>query len=270
MIWRYFEPLLAPFRKARSSGVKAKNIKGNARVEANRVKGYGKLGKNKAKAAKDKAGQAKGQAGEAGAQGQEMAAQAQVGGAPPGQAAPPPAGGVTQQTAPPAGGAPGAQGSSPASAKPGIAKVGLFRRKHVCEQCSNEVPKDWDHCPHCAQVAAAANKRTQAFMVDVAGAGAGIQMLGWLVPVQGAQRGELYTLAPQSVIGTEPTCTVVLTDPYMSSRHAEIRAENGVWILQDMGSTNGTFVNNNRIDQHELVDNDFVTFGQTLVKFKSL
>jgi pSer/pThr/pTyr-binding forkhead associated (FHA) protein len=37
-----------------------------------------------------------------------------------------------------------------------------------------------------------------------------------------------------------------------------------------MGSTNGTYVNDKRVDKQELVDNDFIKFGQFLVKFKSL
>jgi pSer/pThr/pTyr-binding forkhead associated (FHA) protein len=40
--------------------------------------------------------------------------------------------------------------------------------------------------------------------------------------------------------------------------------------LRDLGSTNGTYVNDRRVDQHELVDNDFVQFGKSLVKFKTL
>jgi pSer/pThr/pTyr-binding forkhead associated (FHA) protein len=56
----------------------------------------------------------------------------------------------------------------------------------------------------------------------------------------------------------------------MSGKHAEIIAEQGLWILRDIGSTNGTYVNNRRIDRHELVDNDFIKFGSAMVKFKSL
>jgi len=56
----------------------------------------------------------------------------------------------------------------------------------------------------------------------------------------------------------------------MSGQHAEIKAENGMWILRDKGSTNGTYVNNRRVDRHELVDNDFIKFGQAMCKFKSL
>jgi pSer/pThr/pTyr-binding forkhead associated (FHA) protein len=102
------------------------------------------------------------------------------------------------------------------------------------------------------------------------GGGGGIQLLGWLVPLQGSQRGELFTLTPHSSMGTDPTCTVVLHDKFMSSKHAEIKAEGGVWVLKDLGSTNGTYVNDKRVDKHELVDNDFIKFGGSLVKFKSL
>ena len=158
---------------------------------------------------------------------------------------------------------------------PPIKIVGFFRRRKVCTQCNTELDKSWDSCPYCAQAAAAqqgpapAPMKTQAFMLDSSGGGS-VQLLGWLVPLKGSQRGELYTLAPRSIVGTDPTCQVVLNDSYMSSQHAEIKAEGGVWILRDMGSTNGTYVNDKRVDQHELVDNDFVKFGQSLVKFKSL
>ena len=56
----------------------------------------------------------------------------------------------------------------------------------------------------------------------------------------------------------------------MSLRHAEIRAEGGAWMLRDLASTNGTYVNDKRIDQHELADNDFVQLGQSVMKFKML
>ena len=112
--------------------------------------------------------------------------------------------------------------------------------------------------------------KTQAFMIDSGGAGPGMQLLGWLVPVQGPQRGELFTLSPASVIGKDPGCTIVLQDGYMSSKHAEIKAEGGIWVLKDLGSTNGTYVNDKRVDKQELVDNDMIMFGKCLVKFKSL
>lgn len=158
---------------------------------------------------------------------------------------------------------------------PAIKVVGFFKKKKVCTQCAQQLDMTWDSCPYCAQAAAAAmpppsagSMKTQAFMIDTGGGS--MQLLGWLVPVQGPQKGELYTLSPTSSIGTDPTSTVVLHDGYMSAHHAEIKAEAGVWVLKDLGSTNGTYVNDNRIDRHELVDNDFIKFGNSLVKFKSL
>jgi pSer/pThr/pTyr-binding forkhead associated (FHA) protein len=101
------------------------------------------------------------------------------------------------------------------------------------------------------------------------GAGSTTGLLGWLVPLKGPHRGELHTLKPQSVIGKDPTCDIVFNDSFLSSRHATIRAQGGNFVLEDH-STNGTFVNDKRVTRQELLDNDFVKFGQTLVKFKCL
>ena len=250
MFLKYLEPIFKPFRAAKNKVIQVKTVKGNIKAEKLRVERYGKHVGGKAKAAQGKLDGAKGQA--AKAQGQAQQVQGQMPGMP---GAPQP-------------------GQAPAiNPNPGVKKVGLFGRKKVCEQCGQELHKSWDSCPYCAQAAqqqAAPAQKTMAFMIDQGGGGPAMQMLGWLVPVKGPQRGELFTLAPMSVVGTDPTCTVVLIDQYMSGQHAEIKAESGVWVLRDLGSTNGTFVNDKRIDQHELVDNDFVKFGQSLVKFKSL
>ncbi len=251
MFFRYLEPILKPFRSARNKVVKVKTVKGNIKMDVKRV---GRMGKNVQNMGKDAAGKVNKVSGQAKqAQGQAQQVQGQMPGMPPG--------------------APAAPGMPPGAINPNpeVKKVGLFGRKKVCTQCGQELHKSWDACPYCAQASqqAAPAQKTMAFMIDTAG-GPAMQMLGWIVPVKGPQRGQLFTLAPVSVVGTEPDCTVVLTDQYMSSKHAEIKAEGGTWVLRDLGSTNGTFVNDKRIDQHELIDNDFVKFGQSLVKFKSL
>ena len=107
--------------------------------------------------------------------------------------------------------------------------------------------------------------RTMAIMAG----GATGAAIGWLVALKGPHRGELITLKPQSVVGKDPACDVVFNDPFMSGRHATIRANNGVFVLEDH-STNGTWVNDKKIKTHELVDSDFVKFGQTILKFKAL
>ena len=152
----------------------------------------------------------------------------------------------------------------------------IFKKK-FCTQCEQQLDKSWDGCPFCAQIAMQAaaapaklqKLKTQALVLDPSGT-AGVQLLGWLVPLQGPNKGELFTLHPVTVIGTTPDCNVCLNDKFMSSKHAEIKAENGMWILRDTGSTNGTYVNNRRVDRHELVDNDFIKFGSAMCKFKAL
>ncbi len=156
-------------------------------------------------------------------------------------------------------------GASGGSERAGIRKEGFFSKKHICNVCNKTLDKTWDACPFCAD---ASQSRTQAFIVDHSGAG--MQLLGWLVPVAGPLKGELFALSPASSVGTDADCHVVLIDPYMSGKHAEINVEAGIWVLKDLGSTNGTFVNDKRIDKRELVDNDFIKFGNSLVKFKSI
>jgi pSer/pThr/pTyr-binding forkhead associated (FHA) protein len=170
-------------------------------------------------------------------------------------------------------------GGMPPMANPPIRTKGwwIFKKK-FCTQCEQQLDKTWDSCPFCVQIAQQAAipqaqrqaMKTQAFVMDSHGGPGSVQLLGWIVPLQGPQRGELFTLQPTTTIGTDPKSTVVLTDKFMSTKHAEIKAENGIWILRDAGSTNGTYVNNRRIDRHELVDNDFIKFGSALLKFKSL
>jgi hypothetical protein len=46
-----------------------------------------------------------------------------------------------------------------------------------------------------------------------------------------------------AILGRAPNCHVVMSDPMVSSRHARVFCHNGTWYAQDMGSSNGTAVN---------------------------
>lgn len=73
-------------------------------------------------------------------------------------------------------------------------------------------------------------------------------VLGHLVVVDSGPSsilpGTRFDLTQQTTIGRGPTNTVQLTDNSISSEHARIWNRNNVWYVQDAGSTNGTWVNN--------------------------
>lgn len=69
-----------------------------------------------------------------------------------------------------------------------------------------------------------------------------------LLVTDGPLTGTLLPLGTATIsIGRSPSATLVLDDPYVSSRHAELRQVDGEWTLVDLGSTNGTFVADERI-----------------------
>ncbi len=70
-----------------------------------------------------------------------------------------------------------------------------------------------------------------------------------LVVTAGPLRGTIVPLGASAVlIGRAPSCTLVLDDDYSSSRHARIYPEDGQWFVEDLGSTNGTFVDRAQIE----------------------
>jgi pSer/pThr/pTyr-binding forkhead associated (FHA) protein len=109
-----------------------------------------------------------------------------------------------------------------------------------------------------------------AFDPATAGSGPVGSAVGWLVPLDGPQTGELFQIKGKCVIGKAPDCDVVLNDPSISGRHVEVICGRGGARLTDLGSTNGTYVNDKRVSNADLVDNDTVRLGRTNFKFKSM
>lgn len=65
----------------------------------------------------------------------------------------------------------------------------------------------------------------------------------------------------QVVIGRDPNSYLPLNHPTVSTRHAMILKQDGALLIRDLGSTNGTFVNGNRISQVPLASGDVIQIG---------
>lgn len=92
-----------------------------------------------------------------------------------------------------------------------------------------------------------------------------------LVVVAGSLRGTSLPLNEGGLlVGRNPECSLVLTDDYASGRHLRIYlGPDGVWYADDLNSTNGTFINNQRIGTgHPLDVGTQIRIGQTVLELQ--
>ncbi len=69
-----------------------------------------------------------------------------------------------------------------------------------------------------------------------------------LVVTEGALTGTTIGLGEQPVtLGRADDSTLVITDDYASSRHARLVPGDGVWLVEDLGSTNGTYLDGAKV-----------------------
>jgi len=82
-----------------------------------------------------------------------------------------------------------------------------------------------------------------------------------LVPVKNDST-EKHPIQGESVmVGRDRTCSIVLSHPAVSRRHAKMTLSGTAWLLEDLQSANGTYVNNTRVDKVKLKAGDVVRFG---------
>jgi hypothetical protein len=63
------------------------------------------------------------------------------------------------------------------------------------------------------------------------------------------------------LVGRHPSCDVVVDAPSVSRRHAQLTHRAGTWVIQDLASTNGTWVNGERVGRTALRAGDILTLG---------
>jgi len=92
-----------------------------------------------------------------------------------------------------------------------------------------------------------------------------------LTITSGPGTGELFELSQATAIsiGRARANDIVLEDVSISGQHCRIRPEDGGFVLHDLKSTNGTFVNDKRVSRHTLSDGDRVQVGETVMQFRN-
>lgn len=80
--------------------------------------------------------------------------------------------------------------------------------------------------------------------------------------------GSVMPVNDELTIGRAAACTLTLDDTYVSQHHARIVHRDGRHLVDDLGSTNGTFVNRERIDAPVMLEpGDRVQIGSTVLEF---
>jgi hypothetical protein len=86
---------------------------------------------------------------------------------------------------------------------------------------------------------------------------------------EGGRPGRTFSLAkPVVTLGRLPESDVVVADAGASRQHARISNANGEYVLTDLGSTNGTLVNDEEVRERVLDDGDRITIGETVLEFR--
>jgi pSer/pThr/pTyr-binding forkhead associated (FHA) protein len=83
----------------------------------------------------------------------------------------------------------------------------------------------------------------------------------------GPNPGKIFLLeGSELIVGRDATCNIVIVDSEISRRHARITAQGSMLLLEDLGSTNGTFINGQRLTgSYQLKGGEMISFGENVV-----
>jgi hypothetical protein len=93
-------------------------------------------------------------------------------------------------------------------------------------------------------------------------------VLGWLVVKAGPDAGRRLDLDEDNAIGRDTRCQITLNDDYVSRQHARVKLESGQFVIYDIGSSTGTFVNGRQVQRLMLYDGAEIRLGNTTMEFK--
>lgn len=85
----------------------------------------------------------------------------------------------------------------------------------------------------------------------------------------GPSKGQQFQINSNNILIGRLEGDVVINDDTISRKHAEIVSSNGQFYIRDINSTNGTFVNNNRVNQSPLLNGDVIRLGNIQMIFNN-
>ncbi|NLI91370.1 MAG: DUF3662 domain-containing protein [Peptococcaceae bacterium] len=90
----------------------------------------------------------------------------------------------------------------------------------------------------------------------------------YLEIIKGNEEGKIFYIdKDEIVVGRHEDCDIEIQDAEISRKHLKIFLENRRWFVQDLGSTNGTYVNKFRVDRYMVHPGDKIKAGQTQFRF---
>jgi pSer/pThr/pTyr-binding forkhead associated (FHA) protein len=97
------------------------------------------------------------------------------------------------------------------------------------------------------------------------------RVAGMLTPIQASTLDQWEVDSPEYVVGRDPKCDMTLSDDSVSRRHAMVRkTDEDQFVIEDLGSSNGTYVDGIPILSCVLHSGDSVQFGRNLFIFDRL
>lgn len=82
--------------------------------------------------------------------------------------------------------------------------------------------------------------------------------------------GAKFNLGKSVAIGRAGDCEIIINDTYVSNKHARVYEGEGAFLVEDLGSTNGTYVNGRKISYPmELRPGDRIKIGKSVFEFVS-
>lgn len=146
-----------------------------------------------------------------------------------------------------------------------------------CTSCGQLNANGANYCQRCgALLEAEGEPVTATYRIDQASGEAvpidlsAVSGPALVIRAGGGREGESFLLERDEVrVGRRPECEVFLDDITVSRDHARLRRAADGWVLEDLGSLNGTYVNRMRIDSIRLQDTDELQIGKYRLIFRA-